>query len=116
MRLLVAGFWLACLLPVTVNVTLAEQLLTVKYRATPVDVDGPHFEPLDTANSSFIRGAWYDKSKQYMLINLQGTNYHYCGLDAQTWNDFKASESFGKSYHARIKGQFDCRQTPAPEY
>ena len=116
MRLFVAVLLLLCLVSATADFSLAEQLLSVKYRATPVDVDTPQFERLDTSESSFVRGAWYDQSSQYMIINLNGTNYHYCGLDTQTWSDFKAAESFGKSFNARIKGRFDCRHTPAPVY
>ncbi len=94
----------------------AEQILHIKYRATFVDVDKPYFEYLDTSKSSWIEGAWYDKSKQYLIINLKGTNYHYCSLDEGTWRRFKGSSSFGSAYSASIKGNFDCRVFPVPDY
>ena len=37
----------------------------VKYRDTPVCLD--EFEYQDTSKSSFVRGAWYDASNDYML-------------------------------------------------
>ena len=101
------------LLPLPV---LAEQLIHIKYRPTPVDVDKPYFEPLDTSGSSLVTGAWYDASKQYMVIGLQGTYYHYCGLDKATWQQFKSASSFGKAYNSSIKGRFDCRINPVPKY
>ena len=94
----------------------AEQLLTIKYRATPVDVDKPYFEHLDTSESSFVEGAWYDAKQKYMVINLKGTNYHYCGLDGKTWDAFKKASSFGTAYNQSIKGNFDCRVYPVPSY
>ncbi len=94
----------------------AEQWLNIKYRPTPVDVDKPYFEYLDTSGSSFVRGAWYDKAKQYMIITLQSTNYHYCGLDEATWKAFREASSFGTFYNQAIKGRFDCRIYPVPDY
>lgn len=95
---------------------LAEQLLYVKYRPTPVDVDNAHFEYLDTSRSSVIGGAWYDKTNNYMVINVGGTNYHYCGLNEAVWRRYAASSSFGSAYNAFIKGNFDCRIFPVPTY
>lgn len=110
--------WLltAFLLALSPNHAEAEQRLVIKYRSTPVDVDKPYFESLDTSGSSLVRGAWYDKSKRYMIISLNGTNYHYCGLDEDTWSSFKSSDSFGRAYNSTIKGNFDCRIFPVPSY
>ena len=94
----------------------AEQILHIKYRTTTVDVDRPYFEYLDTSKSSWVRGAWYDSANKYMVINLKGTNYHYCGLSERTWNLFKGAASFGSTYVSAIKGNFDCRINPVPSY
>ena len=97
------------------NILFAETLLTIKYRPDPVDIDKPYFEYFNTS-SSFIRDAWYDKANKYMIVNLAGTNYHYCGLDSSTWQEFKNAESYGSFYRSTIKGNFDCRIFPVPEY
>lgn len=89
------GTVLLLLFVACVSIANPEKLLSVKYRSTPVDVDKSYFESLDTSKSSFIQGAWYDEKHHYMIINLSGANYHYCGLDAGTWKIFKASSSFG---------------------
>lgn len=43
----------------------------VKYRDLPVCLE--RFTYQDTSKSSFVRGAWYDVSKSYMLLGLSGT-------------------------------------------
>ncbi len=90
------------------------QLVNIKYREDPVDVAG--FDYLNTPRSSFVRGAWYDSDNQYMIINLNGTNYHYCGLPKSTWRKFSRSDSFGRSYNQTIKNRYDCRINPVPNY
>ena len=93
-----------------------EDLLTVKYRSSSVDVDKPYFEVLDTSESSWIGGAWYDEGNQYMIINLNGTNYHHCGLLKEVWRGLKRASSFGSYYTKQIRGKYDCREHRVPEY
>ncbi|MDO8516390.1 MAG: KTSC domain-containing protein [bacterium] len=92
----------------------------VKYRPSPVDIAHPRFEHLDTSNSSFIKGAWYDAENQYMVINLNGVYYHYCSFPSLVWFAFerawKPPHSFGNFYTANIKGNYDCRVYPIPVY
>lgn len=90
--------------------------VTIKYRTSQVDIANPRFEYHDTSNSSFVRGAWYDKSNSYMIINLSGTYYHYCALPVSTWEDFKSADSAGTYYNGSIKGNYDCRQNYVPSY
>ena len=95
---------------------LAEQWKVIKYRDTPVDVDKPYFENLDTTKSSFVRSAWYNARSMYLVIELSEAAYHYYGVDTTTWKTFKSSESFGKSYQVLLKGRFHCRLNPVPTY
>lgn len=90
--------------------------VTIKYRNDEVDVANPIFEELNTSKSSWIRGAWYDDSNVYMVINLQGTYYHYCGLTQSTWNSFRKASSFGSHYNKYLKGNYDCRINYVPQY
>src|SRR6476469_7155040 len=46
----------------------SHRYLDVKYRSTQVDVGTLDFEYLDTSGSSFVEGAWYDSSNEYMII------------------------------------------------
>ncbi len=80
----------------------------IKYRDTPVCLD-QGFEYKDTSKSSWIKGAWYDGGKQYFLINLKGTMYHYCRFPVAMWVSFKTAGSFGGFYTRQIKGRYDCR-------
>lgn len=88
--------------------------LTVKYRVSPVDVS--NFDYLNTSRSSFVGGAWYDTDNKYMIINLNGTNYHYCDLPSSVWRQFSRADSFGRHYNSSIKGNYDCRYGRVPEY
>lgn len=85
----------------------ASQILTIKYRQTPVDVSD--FEYQDTSKSSWIRGIWYDKRDDYLIINLNGINYHYCGVPDNVWSAMKNPSSYGRAYSQYLKGRFDCR-------
>lgn len=90
--------------------------LTIKYRSDPVDVADPRFEYLDGGSSSFVDGAFYDANNGYLIISLNGTAYHYCGLPPGVWSTFTTASSLGSFYNTQIKGRFDCRTGTAPEY
>jgi hypothetical protein len=92
------------------------EFINVKYRQEEVDTKDSRWEYLDTAGSSFIEGAWYDEVEEYMIINLSGTNYHYCGLPVPVWEKFKEASSFGSDYNRYIRGNYDCREGGIPSY
>jgi hypothetical protein len=85
----------------------------VKYRG---EVDLAPFDCTDITGSSFIYRVCYDEANEYMLINLRGTYYHYCGIDDGTVSALLAAGSMGRFYNANIKGNFDCRINRVPEY
>ena len=91
------------------------KLVSVKYRSGQVNVGLTSFEYLPT-NSSFVNGAWYDQSNKYMIIKLNSTYYHYCGLPLNAWGSFKKASSFGSHYNNNIKGNYDCRSGYVPSY
>ncbi len=90
--------------------------ISVRYRDGLVDVNHPRWQYQDTSKSSWIRGGWYDSESQYMIINLQGVNYHYCGMPKSVWESFRISSSFGTYYNNYIKGKYDCRLNSVPRY
>lgn len=94
----------------------SEQKVYVKYRDSSVDIAHLRFEYLDTSKSSWVKGAWYDDDNGYMIINLNGTYYHYCSMPEPAWNSFKSASSFGTFYNQSIKGSYDCRIYPVPQY
>jgi len=98
------------------EVTFEHHYINIKYRDVPVDIGHPRFEYLDTSKSSFVKGAWYDEDNSYMIINLQGTYYHYCGLPSNIWSSFKKADSFGTYYNKYIKSNYDCRCNYVPKY
>ena len=90
--------------------------VTVKHRPEPVDIAAPYFESLGRTDSSVVNGAWFDSGNQYLVINLQGTVYHYCGIGSSIWNSLKSADSMGSYFGDYIKGNFDCRVFPVPVY
>ena len=90
--------------------------LTVKYRSDPVDVAHPRFVHLDGGSSSLVDFAFYDASNEYMVISLNGTAYHYCGMPDRGWLEFTTASSLGSFYEGQIKGRYDCRTGVVPEY
>jgi KTSC domain len=92
--------------------------VNVKYRGI---VDLKPFACTDITRSSFIQRVCYDKTQSYMLIDLRGVYYHYCGLPAAILEAFMAAPSMGQFYNQNIKGSgtdgpFDCRTHRVPEY
>jgi hypothetical protein len=51
-----------------------------------------------------------------MLIQLNAVWYHYCGIDSGTVSHLLSAPSVGRYYNQAIKGRFDCRLTPPPQY
>ena len=77
----------------------------VKYRGM-VDLAG--FSCTNTV-SSLVQRVCYDARNRYMLIDLNGTFYHYCGIDGGTVSALLNADSKGRFFNASIKGRFDCR-------
>ena len=107
-----AAAMVACGLCVGASLARAESV-DVKYRGA---VNLKSFDCTDTARSSFIRRVCYDKANEYMLINLNGTYYHYCAIDAGSVSHLLTAPSMGTFYIANIKSNFDCRINPVPDY
>ena len=104
---LVVGLTLASIAP-----TRAETVV-VKYRG-PVDL--AHMRCESITRSSFINRLCYDAKEKYVVVALDATYYHYCGVPADVVANWRAAESMGRFYNAQIKGRFDCRQGHVPAY
>jgi hypothetical protein len=89
------------------------ETVDVKYRG---QVDLKSFDSADITRSSFIKRVCYDQPNKYMLINLNGTYYHYCQIDPETVTVLKTADSMGRYFNAEVKGHFDCRINQMPTY
>ena len=87
----------------------------IKYRDDKVNISASNFEPLNKSDST-VKGAWYDGNNEYMVIKLNGTYYHYCGMPNSAWRDFSSASSLYSEYQSDIKGNFDCRENTVPRY
>ena len=108
MRLAVALTFLAC-----IATGCRAETADVKYRG-PVDL-GP-FACTTIERSSFIRRVCYDQANAYMIVNLNGTYYHYCDIDRTTVKSLLGAELMGRFFNASIKGHFDCQTGHVPAY
>lgn len=95
--------------------TLSSGYVQVKYRDDKVNVAASNFTALDRSDAT-VKGAWYDGSNEYMVIKLNGTYYHYCGMPTNAWRDFSSASSLYSAYQDDIKGNFDCRVNLVPSY
>jgi hypothetical protein len=93
-----------------------QNYVAVQYRKDSVNLDSSYFEYLNTSKSSFIEGAWYDKSNSYLIMNINGKYYHYCETPKSIWAELQKASSFGSYYNANIKGNYDCREHSVPSY
>jgi predicted membrane channel-forming protein YqfA (hemolysin III family) len=94
---------------------LSHDYVKVKYRDDKVNVSASSFTPLDRSDST-VKGAWYDSSNEYLVIKLNDTYYHYCGMPGSAWRNFSSTSSLYSAYQDDIKGNFDCRVNPVPRY
>ena len=106
---------LASILLVGMGLSAFAKDIYVKYRGT-VDVSNGYFQHLSLKSSSFINDMYYDSSNNYLLVQLNSTYYHYCGIPQGVVSDWKYSSSLGRYYNSNIKGHYDCRVNPVPEY
>ena len=87
----------------------------VKYRGT-VDVSNGHFQQLGLKRSSLVKNMYYDRGNSYLLVRLKSTYYHYCSIPQGVVSDWRNSSSLGRYYNRNIKGNYDCRVNPVPNY
>ena len=106
--------FLAILL-LTADVSVAE-IINVKYRNRPLDTEKGNFIEPNLKSSSLVKRILYDEPSKYLVVKLQKTYYHYCGMPSSQVQSWIASQSLGSHYIAMIKGNFDCRILPMPEY
>ena len=101
------------------GVTWADaETIDVKYYGK---LDLAPFACTDITRSSLINRACYDKTNQFIVVQLRSAYYPYCEMPAATYQTFLDAPSMGKFYNANIKGSgsdgpFDCRSHRAPKY
>jgi KTSC domain len=89
------------------------ETVDIKYRG-PLDL--APFACTDVTRSSFIRRVCFDRAQSYMVISLNGTYYHYCSIPTSTVEALMDAESMGRFFNTHVKGRFDCRLNPVPQY
>lgn len=83
----------------------------MKYRG-PVDLASFRCA---TPSSSLVHRVCYRAERQYLVVLLGSTYYHYCRMPAQVVQNWLAAPSQGRFYNAFIKGNYDCRLGGIPD-
>ena len=91
------------------------ETIYVKYRGV-VDIDNGHFIKQQLKNSSLVKEMYYDRANEYLLVRLNHTFYHYCSLPSSIVDTWVNSPSLGRFYNTYIRGNYDCRIYPMPQY
>ena len=84
----------------------------VKYHG---NVDVSSFAAPSLKSSSVVQGIYYKQSENYLIVNLNGTYYHYCRIPANVVSSWINASSLGRYYHSNIRGNFDCRMGGIPK-
>ena len=74
------------------------------------------FDELDGVLDGFLKEMFFDGQENYLLVRLKNTFYHYCGINKQVIKTWVNSSSLGRYYLNNIKGNYDCRVYPLPNY
>jgi hypothetical protein len=85
----------------------------VKYRG---QVDLKPFKCESVVRSSLVKRLCYDPKEQYVIVNLNGTYYHYCEVPSGLVSAWQRADSMGRFYNQNVKGNFDCRVNRVPAY
>ena len=107
-----ARFALA-LIAVTAPLATSADTVHVKYRG---NLDLAPFDCEWITRSSLVNRLCYDRKHQYVVVNLNGTYYHYCAIPPGVVNAWRSADSMGRFFNAQVQGRFDCRTSPPPEY
>lgn len=82
----------------------------MKYRGS-VQLDG--FDCY-TPSSSLVHRICYRPERQYLVVLLDRTYYHYCRMPQSTVQQWLTADSQGRFFNANVKGNFDCRLGGVP--
>jgi hypothetical protein len=61
--------------------------------------------------SAMAKAVGYDRDRHQLQVEFKnGSVYEYNGVDSQTWEAFKTSDSAGKFFNQAIKGNYPSRR------
>jgi len=95
--------------------TATAKQVYVKYRGT-VETNNGYLNKYPLKASSLVQEIFFDQNHEYLIVDLRGTYYHYCGIPENVVNMWVSASSLGKFYRSYIRGNYDCRINPVPIY
>lgn len=103
-KLYVAAIFLLTL-GIVLGAKAHSETIIVKYRG-PVSLE--NFS-CSYSSSSFVHRICYRSNREYLVVLLNQTYYHYCRVQQSVVDSWLSAGSKGKFYNAYIKGNYDCR-------
>ncbi|MBZ8180190.1 KTSC domain-containing protein [Oscillatoria salina] len=65
----------------------------------------------EPVNSSMAAAIAYNQTEKKLQVEfLSGSVYQYDNVEAEIWQELRYSDSTGKYYNSRIKGQYSCQR------
>lgn len=111
--------WPGILLAMVCSTQLRAEPVCVKYGPCPLSIST--FECSGALGTSFVRRVCHDHDNRFMVIDLAGTWYPHCGVDALSVLELLSAPSVGRHYNKHFRsrpdgtrGPFDCRDHPMP--
>lgn len=105
-----AGLITAVAVAVGFVVPCSAETVYVKYRGL-LNLDRLECEATD---SSFVHRVCYDDRTGYLVVLLNDTYYHHCGVPDAVAQRLIEADSVGRYYNAVVRRRYDCRITPPP--
>jgi hypothetical protein len=106
-------FPMLCTATVILASSVNAETVNVKYQG-PVSLDTFDCAPIKA--SSLVKRLCYDPARSYLVVDLDGTYYHYCAVDPGTVEAWRSASSLGGFYNSNVKGgTFDCRDHGVPD-
>lgn len=57
-----------------------------------------------------VKKATWDPETEILTVYFMGGTYQYSGVDKDTWETVKASDSGGRAIHEHVIGNFDTER------
>ena len=80
------------------------------------EIDLAPFQCTDLPQESRLDRVCYDGASKYLLVRMDQTYRHYCGMEAGTVTRFLAFPSIDHFFETVIEDQFGCRPENIPKY
>ena len=66
------------------------------------------YDRLTLNRSKFICDGYYNESKRWLILNVEGVAKEYCNVPKDVWAAMKKTPDYGRYYNLHIQGHYAC--------